>query len=126
MRSAVDVLVISDEETLGATYAEILDRWGYSVKLAENFEVASRLLEHLDVALILLAPSTDSVGEAELSGEVGNVPANAGDFPPVLVLCDSPVVAADVGHAHPNVVQLPRSVQIHDLMKVIAGTLRRS
>ncbi len=52
--SAVDVLVVDDDEALRTTEAQILRAAGYSVATAEDGDVALRVLGERSVAVVLL------------------------------------------------------------------------
>jgi DNA-binding response OmpR family regulator len=52
--SAVDVLVVDDDEALRTTEAQLLRRAGYSVATAEDGDVALRILGERAVGVVLL------------------------------------------------------------------------
>jgi DNA-binding response OmpR family regulator len=50
----VDVLVVDDDEGLRSTWADIFTSSGYSVAVAEDGDVALRLLQQMAVGVVLL------------------------------------------------------------------------
>jgi DNA-binding NtrC family response regulator len=50
----VDVLVVDDDGALRSTCAQILRGAGYTVAVADDGEVALRLLDEMDVGMVLL------------------------------------------------------------------------
>jgi DNA-binding NtrC family response regulator len=50
----VDVLVVDDDGALRSTCAQILRGAGYTVAVADDGDVALRLLEEMDVGMVLL------------------------------------------------------------------------
>ena len=61
----VDVLVVDDDGAVRSTCAEILRRAGYTVAVADDGDVALRLLDEMVVAMVLLdlrMPLVDGLG----------------------------------------------------------------
>jgi CheY-like chemotaxis protein len=119
-RSGVDVLVVDDDGALRSTEASILRDAGYSVATAEDGDDALRVLDELDVRLVLLdlrMPRRDGLSVLEA------LPAAQ------LVVLVSAYSLDDATRATVDarvVTYLEKPVAPHRLLETVAGSLART
>ena len=118
VKSAVDVLIVNDQDWIGL--AELLRTFGYSVKVTIDGEVALRLLQYLDVGLVIFdmeeqAAEGPSLLEALHPGL------------PVVILSSVTLSDDELERIGSKVIiQLQKPVEPHHLVRVVAATLGSS
>jgi DNA-binding response OmpR family regulator len=117
-RTSVDVLVVDDDEALRSSWAEILEKSGYSVAVAEDGDVALGVMETRDVGLVLLdlrMPRVDGLTVLESL------------VTPQLVVLVSAFSLDAATHARVDakgVTYLEKPVSPHRLLSVVGSTLK--
>jgi two-component system, OmpR family, response regulator len=119
-KRAVDVLVVDDDEDVRSSLAEILKVSGFSVEVAEDGDVALRLIDELSIGMVILdlrMPRCDGFSVIDALQ----------DPPPIVLMSayafDSSmrerVGSKVIGH-------FQKPVAAHKLLPVVAGVVWRS
>ena len=116
-RRAVDVLVVDDDEDVRSSMADVLRVSGFTVEVAEDGDVALRLLDELEVAMVIL--------DIRMPRRDGFAVLEALDDPPPVVLMSAfafdssmrdRVGSKVIGH-------FQKPVAAHKLLPVVAGVV---
>ena len=115
--SSADVLIVDDDEDLRSSWAELFGREGYSVAVAEDGDVALRILGEQEVGLVLL--------DLKMPRRGGLSVLQALDSPQLVVLVSAYSLdeAANAATDAKVVTYLEKPVDPRRLLDTVASTL---
>jgi len=115
---AVDVLVVDDDESIRASVAAILQRSGYSVRVAKSAEEALELLPERSIGMMLLDLRMPGIGGLGLL-------RTADILPPVVIVSAFVLSDTELEHLAGRVfAQLEKPFDPRHLLDVVAEALK--